>query len=221
MRTVPIKDYEKSYTINELGEVYSNLSNRYLKGYILNGYKSIGLSNNGKCKHYFLHRLLYQAFKGDLIEGLVIDHIDNNTLNNALDNLQQTTQRHNCSKDQFRQERTSKHIGVYKEVNRKGFRAEITYGKKQFVIGSFDNEQDASNAYKDVLSDFNNINKYKSIITKSSPYKGVYFDKQRNNYRAEITINKTRHRIGRYPTPEAALQAIKQYCTTKDIPYTY
>lgn len=218
MKTVPIKDYEHIYTINEVGEIYNILSNRYLTISIHKGYKIVTLSKNKQSKHLRVHRLLYQAFKGDLIEGLVIDHKDNDTLNNALDNIQQITQRHNTNKDKFRLNPTSKYPGVYKSADRINFRVEITIGKDQHKIGTFKTEEEAYSAYLDVLQ--NPANKEKYMPIRTSKFKGVYFDKQTQNYRAEITINKKRYRIGRYPTQETAAFAIKQYCSRKALPWT-
>ena len=216
---IKIKDYE-NYSIDELGNITNTNTGKLLKPNNRKGYLYISLNKKNKTKHTALHRLLYQAFKGKLLPDMVIDHIDNNTLNNSLDNLQQITQRENSSKDKYRYSNTSNYIGVYKETNRKGYRAEITFAKKQYVIGSFNTELDAHKAYQDVLSNFNHINNYKQIKTKSTPYKGVYYDKQRNNYRAEITVNKIRYRIGRHNTPEQAIFAIRQYTTLNNIPYT-
>ena len=45
-----------------------------------------------------LARLLYAWFKGDIPDGYVVDHIDNNCQNNSLDNLQILTQEQNLIK---------------------------------------------------------------------------------------------------------------------------
>lgn len=45
-----------------------------------------------------LARLLYVWFKGDLMDGQVVDHIDNDCYNNSLDNLQALTQEQNLEK---------------------------------------------------------------------------------------------------------------------------
>jgi len=64
------------------------IRNRRLKkpvGYINNmGYMQFGV---GK-KKYLCHRAVYEAFHGPIEDDLVIDHIDSNTLNNHLSNLQ-------------------------------------------------------------------------------------------------------------------------------------
>jgi len=55
-------------------------------------------SNNGGRASIRIHRLVYQYHNQNtdcLREGFVIDHIDNNPLNNHIDNLQQITQSQN------------------------------------------------------------------------------------------------------------------------------
>lgn len=49
----------------------------------------------GKEKKFFVHRLVYSTFVGELKEGYVIDHIDANPKNNNVENLRQVTQRKN------------------------------------------------------------------------------------------------------------------------------
>ena len=46
-----------------------------------------------------LHRLIYVWYKGDIPKGYVVDHIDNNQLNNDPDNLQLLTRGENVKKD--------------------------------------------------------------------------------------------------------------------------
>lgn len=61
-----------------------------------NGYRSVRLYNkNGIMKQFYLHRLVYMAFWGD-IAGLEIDHLDGNRDNCALSNLSATTHINNC-----------------------------------------------------------------------------------------------------------------------------
>lgn len=59
------------------------------------GYYYIGLCSNGKQKHYSLHRLIYNNFLGDLGADDVIDHIDNDRLNNSIENLRKCSQSEN------------------------------------------------------------------------------------------------------------------------------
>lgn len=87
------------YYISEDGEV---ISMRTSKPYIMkaeisrDGYKRVPLKyEKGKERKYFVHRLVYKVFIGELIEGLVIDHIDGNRTNNNYLNLRQCSQKKN------------------------------------------------------------------------------------------------------------------------------
>ena len=53
---------------------------------------------NLKGKHFLVHRVVWEAFNGEIPEGLIIDHIDGNPHNNALDNLQAITHQDNLKK---------------------------------------------------------------------------------------------------------------------------
>lgn len=45
----------------------------------------------------YVHRLVYEAFKGEIPEGMQIDHIDRNKRNNNPDNLRVVTRSENCN----------------------------------------------------------------------------------------------------------------------------
>lgn len=90
------------YSISSAGRVKNNNTNRLLRLDDNQKYTRISLRQNGKNKHYYVHRLVYCVFHNDYdLEGFVIDHIDTNPKNNNLDNLQKITQQENC----LRQER--------------------------------------------------------------------------------------------------------------------
>ena len=93
MNLVPIKDYEGLYSIDlNNNEVFGHSSKKYLKPNLHKlGYFRIQLCKNGKVKKFTLHRLIYEAYYGTIPEGLFIDHIDNNTQNNNIQNLRLVT----------------------------------------------------------------------------------------------------------------------------------
>ena len=64
----------------------------------------------GKNK-YLCHRIVFEAFNGLIKDGLLIDHIDSDRLNNNLDNLQAVTQSEN-----IRRGKTGKHAKFAKGV---------------------------------------------------------------------------------------------------------
>lgn len=56
------------------------------------------ISVDNKPKSLLLSRVLYAWFKGDIPDGYDVDHIDNNSMNNSLDNLQLLTREENLKK---------------------------------------------------------------------------------------------------------------------------
>jgi hypothetical protein len=103
--TKQIESYSK-YTINQQGEVYSTKWG-YLKqlkpqraSQSRKGYVQIRLFNEEypKGRLQYIHRLVWETFKGEIPKGMEIDHMDNNPMNNNLSNLQLITRRGNTIK---------------------------------------------------------------------------------------------------------------------------
>lgn len=135
-------DYEGLYQVSNLGRVKSIY---YKNGKILkplqctNKYLMVNLYKNKKSSHQLIHRLMYEAFYGiKSCTKYVIDHIDNNKLNNDLDNLQYITNRQNSYKD-----RTSKsgHHNIYFNSGSYLVRLRINNIKKS--IGTFKTIEEA------------------------------------------------------------------------------
>lgn len=61
-------------------------------------YPIIAWSVGNKSRVSSLSRFLYAWFKGEVPQGLVVDHIDNNSFNNDIDNLQLLTVQENLLK---------------------------------------------------------------------------------------------------------------------------
>ena len=67
------------------------------------GYKTIVLAKNGKVYGKRVNRLVYEAFNGDIPEGMQVNHIDENKCNNALSNLNLMTPKQNSNWGHHRQ----------------------------------------------------------------------------------------------------------------------
>lgn len=77
-------------------EIRNSKSKKIIKPRVNNkGYYYIGLYSNGCQKKYLLHRLIYNNLLGNLEDNDVIDHLDNDPLNNSLENLRKCSQSQN------------------------------------------------------------------------------------------------------------------------------
>ena len=163
-----IPGYEGYYQVSSLGRVkslervvgHTRHGEYTLKGKIrklsLNtqGYLIVRLSNGGIVKTIKVHKLVAMAFLNHEPCGYkeVVDHIDNNTQNNRLDNLQLITNRENTSKD--RSGYSSSYIGVSWYKPYKKWRASIHVDNKKKHLGYFTDEYDAHLAYQNELKKY-------------------------------------------------------------------
>ena len=159
-----VKGFEESYQVNENGGVRSidrvgidkNGVKYTVKGRILKprvntkGYYQVNLSVNGFRKTMEIHKLVANSFLNTEDSSLVVDHIDNDRLNNKASNLQMIAHRLNTSKD--RKNKTSKYIGVSMSKGENKWRTSIYINKSRFIIGSFSCEEEANKAYQKALS---------------------------------------------------------------------
>ena len=158
-----IKDYEGLYRVSNLGRVKSLNYNHTGKKCILKpgiknqGYNFIILFIKGKSKQFHIHRLVYQAFIGELIAGLVIDHIDNNPSNNYVNNLQQVSQRKNVVKGKITKKGSSKYVGVFWIKERNKWKTKIGINGRSKFLGYFADEEEAAQAYQNALKSLNQI----------------------------------------------------------------
>jgi hypothetical protein len=148
-----VKGYEVTYKVSNLGNVKSLARKKVKNDRILipfinsNGYYSVKLTQDGVCKTHKIHQLVAIAFLGHSQCGYkkIVDHIDNNQLNNRADNLQLISQRDNSTKDKINNH--SKFSGVYKDRSGKKYYSTIKINSKSVYLGSFNCETSAFIAY--------------------------------------------------------------------------
>lgn len=90
----------KSYYISKDGEVYSNHSKKIIKplkrGKSNKKYEYVDITVNGKQKHIYVHRLVYDTWVEDIINtDKQINHINDNEIDNIIENLYSGTQKDN------------------------------------------------------------------------------------------------------------------------------
>lgn len=85
------KSFEERYIIYPDGRIYSNITKRFLKPSILNGYAVVRINN----KQTYVHKIIAEKFIPNLNNYTEINHIDENKLNNNVDNLEWCNRKHN------------------------------------------------------------------------------------------------------------------------------
>lgn len=153
-----IPEYEGLYQVSNLGNVRSFKFNkiRYIKHLNSKGRYAVGLTKNKiKTSNIRVSALVAKAFFNYKRCGhkLVVDHIDNNKINDKLYNLQVITQRENLTKDK---KNKSGYTGVYKTTDGYAYYSQIRIGKNKKYLGRFKSKIEASQAYKQELNKINN-----------------------------------------------------------------
>ena len=154
-----IEGYEGLYRVSSFGNVRSLgrvvlnkgkypflTKEKLLKPWIdTHGYYNVKLSKNGKEKNFKIHKLVAMAFLNHIPDGthnMVVNHIDNNKLNNHFNNLELVSNRYNTSCHK-------QNPGVEEFKNRKKrFRVHITIINKLIHIGYYETIEEANRAYQ-------------------------------------------------------------------------
>lgn len=89
--------YYPNYSINHSGDVFNNKTGRKLKQTIKKGYCGVFLYNEKGRKYRLVHRLIAEAFIPNPNNYPEINHKDENSLNNSVDNLEWCTSKYNSN----------------------------------------------------------------------------------------------------------------------------
>lgn len=154
-----IPTYEGIYQVSNLGNVKSLNYNHTKKEMILNpskgstGYYQVGLCKNGKAKSLKVHQLVSMAFLEHTPCGydLVVDHVNDDKLDNRVENLQIVTQRFNVFKTQVKYTSNYKGVSWYRYTQK--WASKIRINGKGFHLGYFKCELAAHLAYQNKLKE--------------------------------------------------------------------
>ena len=110
--TININEIKPHYLYKSYGvygqEIITINKMRLHKGAINNsGYRLTAIRYNGNTIHYLYHRFIYECNHGVIPDGYVVDHIDNNKMNNNIENLQVITQCQNLKKNYIQKSRVA------------------------------------------------------------------------------------------------------------------
>ena len=209
----PVPGYEGYYEVSNFGNVKSLINDMILKPHFTEkGYQRVDLYKNGKSRHMKNHVLVAMAFLGHVPDGtvkIVVDHIDNNPLNNHVSNLQLISNRENLSKD--KKNGTSQYTGVTWNKNVNKWKSQIYINGKKKHLGLFEKEDEAYEVYQKALKMYHegdlSFLKPKEF---SSKYKGVSWHKSANKWTSQITINGKKKHLGLFEKEDEAYEVYQK-----------
>jgi hypothetical protein len=167
---MPVLGYEDRYHVSDIGRIKA-LSRievmpwikggtaRPWKEKILkhskkdNGYRFVCMyDGTGKrnWKRKYVHRIVWEAFNGQIPDGFVINHLDHNCTNNILINLEIVSQRDNCLHSAKKQ-KSSRFKGVHREARTGYWKAMARHNGKKQYLGKFETEELAFDAYSNFV----------------------------------------------------------------------
>lgn len=134
--------YESLYQVSNCGRVKSLYygKEKILKPFLNSkGYCRVFLKNNKNSKSFFIHRLVAEAFLEKKENKNVVNHIDNNPLNNAVDNLEWVTQKENMEymSKQGRSNKKGKWLEKIIESNKKYYVPVIKMNKNNEILKKY------------------------------------------------------------------------------------
>jgi len=136
-----------NYEVSNLGNVRNIKTGRILKvSDDNNGYLKFNLWKNNKMKTKKIHKLVADAFIENPENKTCVDHIDNDTKNNNMNDLRWATMSENSQNSKISNRNTSGAKGVCWHKNRNKLRAQITIDGIKIHLGYFENIEDAKEA---------------------------------------------------------------------------
>ena len=224
-----IPNYEGYYEVSNMGRVRSldRYVTRYSQKMFIKG-KLLSICINrtsrpyvqfyklSKFKNYEVHQLVCMAFLGHdpKHSNLVVDHINNDKLDNRLCNLQVITKRLNLSKDRKRKDSRNKFTGVSLNPINGRWRAKIVTNNISRSLGSFATEEEAYNTYIEAVRLFEengDVTFTGGKKLKKNKYKFISFIKRTGKWGVRITINGFYKSLGSFETEEAAFEYLTKY----------
>lgn len=160
-----IKEINELYAVSSLGRIMSMRDGRIIKTVVRSGYEDAILTNESKQQKSFLvHRLVAQAFIPNPNNYPIINHKDENSLNNNMNNLEWCT---------FSYNNTYNNIHIKNGKKRKGRPAHNKYKSvdKNKVLYVYSQEGELQKEYSSIgecakyISDLFN-KKYTSVYNK-------------------------------------------------------
>lgn len=95
-------------------------------------------------REYRAHRIIWEMFNGPIPEGMLVDHIDGDTLNNRIENLRLATRRENNINAKAT---TNRSLPKGVSSNGKKYRVRLTFEGTTLCLGSYHTIEEAKQVY--------------------------------------------------------------------------
>lgn len=185
----------------------------------VNGYVTRGEWDGSTTKAVLMHRQIMSP-----PDGMVVDHVNMNKLDNRLENLRLATTAENVRNGNKRKTGDNPYKGVHFQKHIGKWKVEITKDYKNHHFGVFEDPELAARVYdakaSEMFGEFARLNfpgepliDYTPPVTRSdntSGYRGVSFYKSRNQWITQINKNKIKHFIGYFNCKHEAARAYNE-----------
>lgn len=182
----PVVGYEGYYEVSNFGYVrsldrYANIGysskrlkiGRRLKAWVgNNGYYMVSLSKNNKVKKHTVHRLVAEAFIPNPNNYPVINHRDENRLNNFVKNIEWCTQKYNMEYSNVIEKGIEKQC--WKKANEVTSKPVIQYTKDGKFVAEFESVNEAQRKTGVNISQISKVCTNKKGYKSAGGYKWSY-----------------------------------------------
>lgn len=139
------------YQVSNTGRVRNANTGRILRPRLRGkGYEAVALYVNKVRSDISTHRIVAETFIPNPDDKPIVDHIDGNKRNNAVNNLRWCNNQDNIrNTGKINKPTTSKYKGVSWNKCCNKWVAQVRDGGKSYHLGCFDNEEEAALAYNE------------------------------------------------------------------------
>jgi HNH endonuclease/AP2 domain len=196
---IPLTQGKEAIVDADMKRTVSALKWRYNGGTSKHtGYAQTQVHINGKRRTVHMHRFVWEQVHGPIPDGLSIDHINGNGLDNRIQNLRLADQRLQSINSVHRRAglTSSQYPGVNRDHHAQKWTAHITANYTHYHLGCFDDELEAYKAYLEALKAYSETGEIPSSKPTTSKYKGVHWRTREQKWAACIQIYKVRYDLG-------------------------
>ena len=156
---------------HETGRPFSRRTRAKGKGWTTDGPLRPLTGKNGKgyyrVRHgeymYYWHRLVWEHFNGAKPGGMDIDHANNDTADNRVENLQLLTHKQNTQRSRANTNNSTGYPGVTWNKRKRRYTSQIGVDGRAKYLGLFDDPKEAYQAYLDAKTKYHGAESVRAL----------------------------------------------------------